>query len=116
MHSWFCGTTGTSRQLHLMPVAVKLRTLRSALNRASHLRPTAFATLHLKEPGLTEAICPIVMKETPRGMLPQDRAVEGWPNIRVRRAFRGIPCTASSVAVKTDPPSLNRRRLSMYAP
>ena len=91
MHSWFCGTTGMSRQLNLMPVAVNVRTLRWALNRASHLRPTAFATLHLKDPGLTEANWAIVMKETPRGMLPQDRAVEGRPNVRLRRAFRGIP-------------------------
>ena len=67
MHSWFGGTTGTSRQLHLMPVAVKLRTLRWALNRASEVRPTVFATPQLKEPGLTEAICAIVMKETPLG-------------------------------------------------
>src|SRR5215211_7449529 len=101
---------------NLMPVAVNLRTLRWALSRASHVRPTALATLHLNDPGLTEPIWAIVRNETPLRMLPQDRPADRWPNVSIRRAFRGIPCTASRVVVYTEPPSLNRPRLSTYAP
>ena len=59
-----------------MPPAVTVRTLRCALNLASHARPSVLASLQLYDPGRTDPVWKIEMNETPFGILPQLSPVE----------------------------------------